>query len=682
MRKSAEAHMGRVDGINGEIKGIEDRIVELEKELNVTSVELSGKDKHYVLVEQFVRQHESHLKSRREKLEATQKELTKAKKDQEEWNNEAEANEERAEQYNDKAKKLGEDARALEEEYKGVEYLEETPSEAPGPVDDLRDRYRQLKANYEEKVGEEGLLQLCRLAENQAREERGKFKDKLTETINEQMVSLALNELFDPSEADVKRDEAVQENLKTRGAHGRQTQVEEIAKRELEERGKECEQLGGVADISPEELPPGHIQADAEAKKADEEAKKMDREAENYKLQSQNAEQRKTSLENTRKGLEKDKERLESIEESYREYLSPAEKIDRMGWVSPKDDEDVANHVRDLAKAFKELKTQCDQLDEKRNQIVKKVREWASEPRFDALQSKIARQIWNTEPQELETQADEMCKQLMLRVSIIDSQLTEMEKHRDLLINEALAAAEEGLGLVKSAANSSRLPDHVPGLGGTHFLRIKTDEPAEAGERKGRIGELIDELVDEGEMPSGISLVQRAVRRLARQIRVKVLNPDPDLDRKAVDITEMSRFSGGEQLTGAILLYCTLAQLRARNRGLSRKPSTVLLLDNPIGRVSRVRFLDLQREVARAMGVQLIYTTAVNDLEALRSLPNVIRMRNQRFDLNSGFRMVEHETEPASVDMARIVRHEDEAIVKNVQSNSDETEEDTDADST
>jgi hypothetical protein len=121
----------------------------------------------------------------------------------------------------------------------------------------------------------------------------------------------------------------------------------------------------------------------------------------------------------------------------------------------------------------------------------------------------------------------------------------------------------------------------------------------------------------------------------------------------------MARSSGGEQLTGAILLYCTLARVRGRSRGLSRHASTVLILDNPIGRASRVRFLELQRDVARAMGVQLIYTTGVNDHEALRALPNIIRLRNERVDRNSGRRLVEHTPhETRVIEAVRIGRRE------------------------
>ena len=67
--------------------------------------------------------------------------------------------------------------------------------------------------------------------------------------------------------------------------------------------------------------------------------------------------------------------------------------------------------------------------------------------------------------------------------------------------------------------------------------------PAPAGEESARITRIAPHL----RQPS---------RRLARPIQVRVLHPDPALDRRAVSIPEMARSSGGEQLTGAILLYC------------------------------------------------------------------------------------------------------------------------------
>ena len=94
----------------------------------------------------------------------------------------------------------------------------------------------------------------------------------------------------------------------------------------------------------------------------------------------------------------------------------------------------------------------------------------------------------------------------------------------------------------------------------------------------------------------------------------------------------MANFSGGERLTAAILLYCALARLRSHQTGRRGRATSVLLLDNPIGTVSRPRYLDLQREVARALGIQLIYATGVGDLDAIGTLPNVVRLTNSRRD--------------------------------------------------
>jgi hypothetical protein len=54
------------------------------------------------------------------------------------------------------------------------------------------------------------------------------------------------------------------------------------------------------------------------------------------------------------------------------------------------------------------------------------------------------------------------------------------------------------------------------------------------------------------------------------------------------------------------------------------------MLDNPLGKSNYVGFLAVQRRVAEALGVQLLYTTGVRDLKAVGTFPNVIRCRNRR----------------------------------------------------
>jgi hypothetical protein len=76
--------------------------------------------------------------------------------------------------------------------------------------------------------------------------------------------------------------------------------------------------------------------------------------------------------------------------------------------------------------------------------------------------------------------------------------------------------------------------------------------------------------------------------------------------------------SGGEALTTAVLLYSLLISMRKKRRHQSddRIPA-FLVLDNPLGVCNRSDFLDAQLKVARAMGIQCVYLTGINDRESL-----------------------------------------------------------------
>lgn len=128
-------------------------------------------------------------------------------------------------------------------------------------------------------------------------------------------------------------------------------------------------------------------------------------------------------------------------------------------------------------------------------------------------------------------------------------------------------------------------------------------------------------------------MLQRATHAACppRGFSVRILKPNPALRPDRASVSDLATFSGGEQLTAAILLYCTLAQLRAHGRD-QRGTAGVLVLDDPIGKSSNVTLLQLQLRVADAMGVQLLYTTAVEDREAVAVLPHWIRLRNDRVD--------------------------------------------------
>jgi hypothetical protein len=138
----------------------------------------------------------------------------------------------------------------------------------------------------------------------------------------------------------------------------------------------------------------------------------------------------------------------------------------------------------------------------------------------------------------------------------------------------------------------------------------------------------------------GTSLLLRGVHAaVPKGFRVEMLKPDAVLRTERLRVAEIRDvFSGGQQLTAAIILYCTLAALRANDRGRARqRHSGVLFLDNPIGRASAGYLLELQLAVAEALGVQLLYTTGLFDAGALGVFPLIIRLRNDA-DLRAGLK--------------------------------------------
>jgi hypothetical protein len=317
------------------------------------------------------------------------------------------------------------------------------------------------------------------------------------------------------------------------------------------------------------------------------------------------------------------------------------------------EDLEVELHTTAIRERLHACANEHEELDERRDEAAKDVHRWVREERFRSLTNSVAARFAEFGAPALESKARYHIEKLDLRLFHIDEKLREADKQRDIVVRVILSAVDEALRLLTQVSRQSRLPQSLPGAG-RHFLQITPSPPENPLDRRARINEFVDELLDKGENLDPVKLIQQAVRRVGSPIRVRLLHPDLEDAAHRVSITEMQRFSDGERLTCAILLYCTLARLRAKHEGYAGDRSSVLLLDNPIGTASRVRFLDLQREVARAMNIQLIYATGVNDLDAVATLPNVIRLRNSRIDRRTGKRLVELDELPENDSFGQV----------------------------
>ena len=274
--------------------------------------------------------------------------------------------------------------------------------------------------------------------------------------------------------------------------------------------------------------------------------------------------------------------------------------------------------------------------------IVREATSLLANPSYESVKGPLVADLRRWDEREFEVRIADVTQQLELRLTYITSLMEQTDRHRNTLIDGAMHATEEALRLLADAGRQSKVPDHVPGIGGSYFFKIHFKVSEEVAERRQRLGALIDELADRTDaIPKGLAFVQRCVERLAHPMDVRVLFPDPDREPEYRRVTTIGKFSTGQRLTCATLLYLTLANLRARARWRQAAPTGVLICDNPFGKASRTSFIEMQREVARYGGIQLIYTTGINDYEALAMLPNVIRLDNSRQDRRTGERVME-----------------------------------------
>jgi hypothetical protein len=268
---------------------------------------------------------------------------------------------------------------------------------------------------------------------------------------------------------------------------------------------------------------------------------------------------------------------------------------------------------------------------------------YAADERFEQVESPVRRQILHVGQDQLPGHASDWEAALRPRLRSLADDLEHIDRHRVQIVARLRGMVEIALKTLRNAEKVSALPPTLGDWAGEKFLHIRFADPDSATLDE-RLGTVIDDAASASgrggpaNKRDGLSLLLRGVRAvLPKGIRVEILKPDPTVRTERIRIAQVSDiFSGGQLLTAAIILYCTMAALRANERGHARSVHAgVLFLDNPIGRASAGYLLDLQLGVADALGVQLVYTTGLFDINALSIFPLILRLRNDR-DLRTG----------------------------------------------
>lgn len=272
----------------------------------------------------------------------------------------------------------------------------------------------------------------------------------------------------------------------------------------------------------------------------------------------------------------------------------------------------------------------------------------ANSTRYEQVRTPARQQIRELPAVALPDHAEKWAAAFAPRLRVLTDELAQLERNRDSIVDRLRGLVDSALTTLRSAQRLSQLPEGLGEWSGQEFLRIRFEEPDQATLSE-RLGEVIDEATHAALKKNsdlrrdGMSLLLRGVQAALRPkgIAVEILKPDAVLRAERVPVGQMGDvFSGGQLLTAAIALYCTMAALRSNDRGRDRhRHAGTLFLDNPIGRANATYLLELQRAVSDALGVQLLYTTGLFDTTALAEFPLVIRLRNDA-DLRAGLKYI------------------------------------------
>ncbi|GGZ88480.1 hypothetical protein GCM10010371_55520 [Streptomyces subrutilus] len=277
----------------------------------------------------------------------------------------------------------------------------------------------------------------------------------------------------------------------------------------------------------------------------------------------------------------------------------------------------------------------------------------ANATRYEQVRTPARQQIRELPASALPEHAAAWATAFAPRLRVLTDELAQLDRNRDSIVDRLRGLVESALATLRSAQRLSQLPEGLGEWSGQEFLRIRFEEPDQATLTE-RLGDVIDEATraavkknstasfGEGRR-DGMSLLLRGVQAALepKGISVEILKPDAVLRAERVPVGQMGDvFSGGQLLTAAIALYCTMAALRSNDRGRDKhRHAGTLFLDNPIGRANATYLLELQRAVSDALGVQLLYTTGLFDTTALAEFPLVIRLRNDA-DLRAGLKYI------------------------------------------
>jgi energy-coupling factor transporter ATP-binding protein EcfA2 len=345
----------------------------------------------------------------------------------------------------------------------------------------------------------------------------------------------------------------------------------------------------------------------------------------------EDAARRETLFANRAGDLERIIDRLRGIAKRAREVAG--DELDPLPWDEVGDADLSDKAVSALATQHRQARTQAEQRRKEAWRFYEDIRTIATTEPFSTYERQLSMEIGANTFEATCGVSQALSDAIRQRKASVDHDLDRLDGDKEQCVKMLRNVVVEASGILMHASRIL-VPADVPRFGNNRVLRInKHAFPDEAGHRN-VIDHYIDDLIESDTVPeTGLQMAADLMDRMAR-----MSSPDRGLGIEYLKPTEHGQIeympidrptgSGGETLTAALLIFLVIVGVRQVRGGIGGTSGTVLILDNPIGKANKTVLLTTQKALADRLGVQLIYTTGINDHNALAAFENLVQLRS------------------------------------------------------
>jgi len=290
---------------------------------------------------------------------------------------------------------------------------------------------------------------------------------------------------------------------------------------------------------------------------------------------------------------------------------------------------DAATQVKSLIDAFNSKAAAYTNAEKAARNRFDALKTAAQAPEFVQVEPDLAAQMRSNEFEAAVDDIQRLTGELADRIAVVESNLADMAKDFEAAAEELHSLTQVATSTLMSATRKT-VPAGAPYVGGKAVLKMRSHLTSISAEDRRRVlHHYLDRLIDSGIIPAkGTDLAAEALLALnGKALGLQVLKMVIEESQQYVAMDKITN-SGGEGVVMAMFLYLVISQLRSDMQAREQKAGGgPLILDNPFAKATTPALWKAQRMLANAMGVQLIFATAVQDYNTLGEFGKFVRLR-------------------------------------------------------